>query len=48
MHGNIRSVLGLQRHAIQQMYVVTHRPNDLQAADTHVALIQQPGLYTTR
>ena len=41
MISNIRNVLGLHRHQLQQLYIVTHRPGDLQSTATQVALVQR-------
>ena len=40
MFSNVRNVLGLSRHQIQQLHVVTHLPTDLKNSDTQVALVQ--------
>ena len=43
MLSNIRSVLGLARHDIQQLHVMTQTPPDLRNAKTYVAIVQQHG-----
>ena len=43
MYSNIRSVLSLRRHQLQQLHIVTHLPGDLRASGTHVALVHKQG-----
>ena len=40
-YSNIRHVVGLHRHEIQQIHMVPYRPADLNAAGTLVALLQR-------
>ena len=40
MFSNIRNVLQLRRHQVQQLYIVTHLPQDLKQSSTQVALVQ--------
>ena len=40
-YSQIRHIIGLDRHDIQYIHMVTYRPADLYAAGTHVALVQR-------